>query len=255
MKIYTVANQKGGVGKTTLEVHLASYAAEEGKRVLVVDLDEGDLSQFFAAAEEGDDTSYLMSSQLFNGEHNNYEPRQVGPNIWLIEADVPLLDVDDMELDVIHNLRPALARFADDFDLCMIDTPPNLQRRMIAALTASDAVVAPFNISGFTLSRMPKLMNTIETVQEQYNPNLRFLGFLPNMINSRSPDEIDALPSLRDNYGDDIFEEHIIYRPCINKAVTSGNTVWWKARNGNQREAAREMKRACKAVFDKVWTA
>lgn len=187
MKITTVANQKGGVGKTTLEIHLAACAAEDGKRVLVVDLDEGDLSQFFPPTEDGDDTPYLMSSQLFNGEHEGRQPRQVGPNTWLIEADVALLDVDDMDLDVIHALRPALERFANDFDLCMIDTPPNLQRRMIAALTASHAVVAPFNISAFTLARLPKLMNTIETVQDRYNPGLRFLGYLPNLVNSRSP--------------------------------------------------------------------
>lgn len=173
---------------------MTAYAAEEGKRVLVVDLDEGDLSQFFAALEDGDETPYLMSSQLFTGDHDGYQPRQVGPNTWLIEADVPLLDVDDMPLDVIHQLRPALERFAGDFDLCMIDTPPNLQRRMVAALTASDAVVAPFNISAFTLARLPKLMNTIETVQDRYNPELKFLGYLPNLVNSRSPEEIDALP-------------------------------------------------------------
>lgn len=255
MKIITVANQKGGVGKTTLECHLTAYAAEEGKRVLVVDLDEGDLSQFFAALEDGDETPYLMSSQLFTGNHDGYQPRQVGPNTWLIEADVPLLDVDDMPLDVIHKLRPALERFAGDFDLCMIDTPPNLQRRMVAALTASDAVVAPFNISAFTLARLPKLMNTIETVQDRYNPELKFLGYLPNLVNSRSPEEVDALPSLREAYGDSMFAEQIIYRPCINKALAAGNPVWWKARSGSQREAGREMKRACKAVLDKVFTA
>ncbi|PAA00731.1 MULTISPECIES: ParA family protein [Pseudomonas chlororaphis group] len=253
MKITTVANQKGGVGKTTLEIHLAACAAEDGKRVLVVDLDEGDLSQFFPQTEDGDNTPYLMSSQLFNGEHEGRQPRQVGPNIWLIEADVALLDVDDMDLDVIHALRPALERFSDDFDLCMIDTPPNLQRRMVAALTASHAVVAPFNISAFTLARLPKLMNTIETVQDRYNPNLRFLGYLPNLVNSRSPEEIDALPGLRESYGDAMFAEQIIYRPCINKSLAAGNPVWWKARSGSQREAGREMKRACKAVLDKVW--
>lgn len=131
-----------------------------------------------------------MASQLFTDEHAGFIPRQVAPNIWLIEADVALLDVDDMELDVVTNLGKALDRFNDEFDLCLIDTPPNLQRRMIAALAASDSVVTPFNISAFTLARMPKLMATIETVQDQYNPDLRFLGFLPNLINSRSTEEL-----------------------------------------------------------------
>lgn len=255
MKITTVANQKGGVGKTTLEIHLALLAAEQGKRVLVVDLDEGDLSQFFDAIEDDDETPYLMSSQLFSDEHEGRVPRQVAPNVWLIEADVPLLDVDDMDLSVVHNLKGALKRFENEFDLCMIDTPPNLQRRMVAALVASDCVVAPFNISKFTLSRMPKLMTTIETVQDAFNPALNFLGFLPNMVNSRSPDEIDALPGLREGYGDSMFAEQIIYRPCINKSLASGNPVWVKANGSSQRVAGREMKQACNAILSKVWAA
>lgn len=254
MKVTTVANQKGGVGKTTIEVHLVSLAAEQGKRVLVVDLDEGDLSQFYPPREDGDDTTYLESSMLFTDEYKGLYPRQVAANIWLIEADVPLLDVDDMDLSIVTRLKEALDHFSADFDLCMIDTPPNLQRRMIAALAASDAVVSPFNISGFTLARMPKLLSTIEAVREQYNPNLQFLGFLPNQINSRSTEELELLPSLRESYGDAMFPVHIVHRPCINKALANGNPVWWKAKSGSQRAAGHEMKSACAAVLDKVWS-
>lgn len=253
MKTTTVANQKGGVGKTMLEIHLALTAAEQGKRVLIVDLDEGDLSLFFASAED-DGTSHLLSSQLFSDEHQSRYPRQVASNVWLIEADVPLLDVDEMPMEVVHNVKAALARFQDDFDLCLIDTPPNLQRRMIAALVASDSVVAPFNISPFTLSRMPKLMNTIGSVQDEFNPDLTFLGFMPNMINSRSPEEIEALPGLREHYGDMMFSEQIIYRPCINKSLARGNPVWMKANGSSQRIAGREIKRACEAILARVWT-
>jgi chromosome partitioning protein len=241
MKVTTVANQKGGVGKTTIEVHLVSLAAEQGKRVLVVDLDEGDLSQFYPPLEDGDDTTYVQSSMLFSDEYKGLYPRQVAANIWLIEADVPLLDVDDMDLSIVTRLKEALDHFSADFDLCMIDTPPNLQRRMIAALAASDA-------------RMPKLLSTIEAVREQYNPNLQFLGFLPNQINSRSTNEIDLLPSLQESYGDAMFPVHIVHRPCINSALASGNPVWWKAKSGSQRAAGREMKSACAAVLEKVWS-
>ncbi|MGC3103741.1 ParA family protein [Pseudomonas aeruginosa] len=254
MKRTAVANQKGGVGKTTLEAHLACYAADQKKRVLVVDLDEGDLSQFFPPIEPGDNTPYLMASKLFSDDHKGYEPRQVAPNIWLIEADVELLDVDDMDLDVVTNLSKALERFDDDFDLCLIDTPPNLQRRMIAALAACDSVVTPFNISAFTLARMPKLMATIDTVREHYNPRLSFLGFMPNQINSRSAEEIEILPSLREQHGQEMFAQQITHRPCINKALAAGTPVWWKARSGNQRAAGKEMKEACAAILSRVFS-
>lgn len=255
MKKITVANQKGGVGKTTVEIHTALFAAEQDKKVLIIDLDEGDLSLFFGEVAEGDTTPYLMSSELFSEAHVGKFPRQVAPNVWLIEADVPLLDVDDLDFDVVHNLKVALKRFENDFDLCLIDTPPNLQRRMIAALVASDHVVSPFNISKLTFSRMPKLMATIDYIRSELNPSLNFLGFLPNMVNSRSPDEINLLPSLRDAYGDDMFDVHIIYRPCVNKALANGDPVWFKPNGSSQRTAGREMKQACDAILSKAWNA
>lgn len=253
MKKITVANQKGGVGKTTIELHLSLFAAEQGKRVLIIDLDEGDLSEFFGSKDEADHTPYLMSSELFFGGQPSNVPRLVAENVWLIEADVPLLDVDDMDFDVVHNLKEALKRFEDDFDVCLIDTPPNLQRRMVSALVASDCVVAPFNISKFTFSRMPKLMATIGNVQDEFNPSLSFLGFLPNLVNSRSPDEVDLLPQLREEYGPLMFAEQLIYRPCINKSLASGYPVWFKPNGSSQRVAGREMKQACSAIFTKAF--
>ncbi|MFC6478645.1 ParA family protein [Pseudomonas asuensis] len=176
MDILSVSNQKGGVGKTTIDIHLAIRAAEQGKRVLIVDFDEGDVSQVFPEVAETDEKNYIQSSQLFDGSYVGGIPRQVAPNLWLIEADLAILDVDDMPLEAMYGPRDALATFADQFDLCIIDTPPNLQRRMLGALVASDAVVTPFNISRFTLARIPKLLNTIESIRE-VNPNLRLLGF------------------------------------------------------------------------------
>ncbi len=252
MKKFTVGNQKGGVGKTTIDIHLAMYAADQGQKVLVIDLDEGDMAAFFGLKDDADSTQYLMASELYFGGDESHSPRQVAPNIWLIEADVAVLDVDDMDMDIVHNLKRALQRFEDQFDICLIDTPPNLQRRMISALVASDCVVAPFNISPFTFARMPKLMATIENVQDAYNPALKFLGFLPNLVNSRSPDEINMLPSLRDEYGELMFAEHIIYRPCINKAQGRGEPVWFKPNGSSQRIAGQEMKQACNAIFSKA---
>ncbi|APQ06987.1 MULTISPECIES: ParA family protein [Pseudomonas] len=253
MKVVTVTNQKGGVGKTAIAIHLSMLAGEQEKRVLMLDLDEGDLSSFFPATDDDDDTQYLMSSHLFDDSQAVGQPRQVGPNMWLVEADVPLLDVDEMHLDVVHRLKHALSAYSESFDICIIDTPPNLQRRMVGALIAADCVVSPFNISPFTLARMPKLMRTIENVQDEYNPNLTFLGFLPNMVNSRSPDEIDALPGLREGYGDLIFDEQIIYRPCINKSLGNGLPVWKRANGSSQRIAGREMKSACNSILSKIW--
>ena len=91
MLILTVRNQKGGVGKSTFSVHLAFRAAERGHGVLLIDIDEGDVSEVFEEIEENDSTAYLKASHLFTGEIEGRQPRQVHERIALIEADVAYL--------------------------------------------------------------------------------------------------------------------------------------------------------------------
>ncbi len=251
MKTITVANQKGGVGKTTLTCHLAFRAAEKGLRVLVVDTDEGDLSLVFPAAE-ADDGDYLKASHLFTGEPAVRQPRRVRDGLALIEADIAVLDVDDLPLDTVLQPRAALARFADQFDLCILDTPPNLQRRMLGAVIAADAVVSPLDISAFSFARMEKLQDTIANVQGAYNPKLEHLGYLASKVNSRSASEIDALPALREAFGDLIFDEVILNRSHVAGALAQGRPVWAGVRNGAHRAAGREMLQACDAILARL---
>lgn len=251
MKILSVGNQKGGVGKTTLAIHLAHYAAERGAQVLLIDMDEGDVAEAFPVDDAGAD-SFLKASELFTGIGEDRLPRFVSENIALIEADVALLDVDDMPLDVVARPAQELARFVDEFDLCIIDTPPNLQRRMIGALAASDALVAPFNIDTFALARIPKLLRTVENVRANLNPRLQHLGYLANRVNSKSVNEIEALPELREAYGAAIFDEAVIERACIKTSLAQGLAVWQRARSGNQRQSARELRSACAAIFARL---
>lgn len=252
MLTLTVGNQKGGVGKSTFSVHLAFRAAERGYHVLLIDTDEGDISEVFPEIEEGDDFDYLKASHLFTGAIEGRKPRQVHERIALIEADVDVLDVDDMPLGVIEQPRLSLAELIGHYDLCIIDTPPNLQRRMLGALVASHAVVSPFNISPFSFARMPKLRATIAGVKSEYNPELNHLGFLANMVNSKSVNEIEALPELREAYGELIFDEAIIARACVATSLAQGRAVWHQARSGNQRAAAKEMRQACDAVLTRL---
>lgn len=248
----TVGNQKGGVGKSTFAVHLAFRAAESGYKVLLVDIDEGDISEVFPEISEADKTTYIQASDLFTGNNLENEIRNVYKNMDLIEADIGVLDVDDMGLEIITQPKINLMKLSSRYDLCIIDTPPNLQRRMLGALVASDAIVSPFNISPFSFARMPKLQATIAGVQAHYNPKLRHLGFVPNMVNSKSINEVEALPELKEAYGELIFIEAIISRACISTALAQGRAVWHHARSGNQRAAAKEMRMACDAVLGKI---
>ena len=251
MYVLVVGTQKGGEGKSTSAIHLAFDASERlGMRVLLVDTDEGDLASVFPEAPE--DKKFLMASHLYTGKGGKRKPRQVAPNIWLIAADVEVLDVDDMPLSVVRKPAEVLSQFSDDFDLVIIDTPPNLQRRMIGALAAADGVVAPFSINTFSLHRIPKFINTVEIVQQNFNPRLRHLGLLPNKLNSKSVDEMTALPELQKAYGDFYIDTPIISRACIPTSLAQGKPVWRNASSGNQRASAKELRAACKAVLDRL---
>lgn len=251
MYVLVVGTQKGGEGKSTSAIHLAFDASERlGMRVLLVDTDEGDLGQVFPEAPEG--KKFLMASHLYTGKGGKRKPRQVAPNIWLVAADVEVLDVDDMPVTVITRPAEVLAQFSNDFDLVIFDTPPNLQRRMLGALVAADGVVAPFSINTFSLHRIPKFITTVENVREHYNPKLRHLGLLPNKLNSKSVEEMNTLPELAKAYGDFYIDSPIISRACIPTSLALGKPVWRNASSGNQRASAKEMRAACKAILDRL---
>lgn len=250
MKILAVAFRKGGVGKSTLAVHMAYTLAEQGKRVLLIDTDEDDLSEAFPA---GDDGEHLVASELFTGDMS-HPPRQVAPNIWLVPADVAVVDVDDLPLSELPDLRQTLlTRFSDDFDVAIIDTPPNLQRRLISALAAADGVVSPITISSFSMHRLPKFMMTVDQIRDRYNPDLKFLGLVPFLVNSRSSNEVDAIPYLQEEYGDSVINHPVMQRACIPTALAMAKPIWQGQRSGNQRVAAAEMRAACNEIVNRLY--
>lgn len=249
MKTIVVGNQKGGVGKSTISLHLAHHAAMTGQRTLLVDLDEGDLRTPILG--EDDPARYVHASQLFNGRLAA-QRLSIAPRLDLIPADNALLDVDDEPIAIVHRFAECLAQWTDDYDLCVIDTPPNLQRRMIAALTAADGVVCPLQIAPYAIGRMEKMAQTVAHVQAHYNPSLRFLGYLLNLFNVRSPHEREGLIELREAYGNLMLDPVIPARACVPASLAAGHPVWHKITGGNQRLAAREMRKACCAVLDRL---
>lgn len=250
MKILAVAFRKGGVGKSTLAVHLAYSLAEQGKRVLLIDTDEDDLSEAFPSISRVD---RLVASELFTGDIT-HPPHQVAPNIWLVPADVAVVDVDDLPLSQLPDLRQTLiSRFADDFDVAIIDTPPNLQRRLISVLAAADGVISPITISSFSMHRLPKFLSAVEQVRSRYNPSLKLLGLVPFLVNSRSANELEAIPYLQEQYADLVINCPVMQRACIPTALALAKPIWQGARSGNQRVASAEMRAACNEVIRRLY--
>lgn len=252
MKILSVANQKGGVGKSTLTVHLAYAALEAGLRVLLVDQDkQGSLSLTFTPTEGA--APGLLASMLYAAEPGEGQPEIITDRLAIIRADNGLLSIDKAENQVIRRPGVALRRFAKDFDLCLIDTPPLLGVRLMASLAASDYVVTPVNVGLYELAGVADLVQTIHVVRTQgFNPRLRHIGILPMKINARSTIEGAGLDALRERYGAAILPESLPERAPVRKAIAQRRPVWVNTKGSGHLKAAQEWRAACASILGRM---
>lgn len=245
MKTLVVVNQKGGVGKTTLVVNLAHYMARRGLKVVVVDIDvQGDSS--FAFEEQA---SGAVSSPFFLAK--TAVVPEVGEGITLVAADERLLDVDGGGADAARAAERFKKRMDEiarqGADLCLIDAPPAIGVRLYAALAAADFVISPIEVETFSIKGINLLLRTIQTILET-NPDLQFLGMVPNKVDARNPRHVAGLDELREAYGEYVFPFSIGLRSSISEAAVTGEPIW-----RNPKTSARAAKRELQALADHVY--
>jgi chromosome partitioning protein len=252
MKTLSVANQKGGVGKSTLAVHLAYAALESGMRVLLVDMDkQGSLSLSFPPVTDA--MPGLVASSLYAAEQGEAMPERINDKLSIIRPDMALLNVDKAENKALRFPAMALRRFTDDYDLCIIDTPPLLGVRLIASLAASDYVVTPVSLGLYELAGVQDLIQTIHVVRTQgLNPKLKHVGILPMKTNSRSSSANKALANFRQSYASSILAEGLLEREAVRQAVATRRPVWFSTKGAGQLKAAQEWKAACAAILGRA---
>ncbi|MDC6409549.1 ParA family protein [Xylella fastidiosa subsp. multiplex] len=252
MKILAVANQKGGVGKSTLTVHLAYAAMEVGLRVLLVDMDKQGSASLTFQAKEGA-TAGLVASKLYDAEPNGEQPQTLSDRLAIIRADNGLLAIDKAENQIIRRPGQALRRLCEGFDLCLIDTPPLLGVRLMASLAAADYVVTPVSVGLYELAGVADLMQTIHVVRTQgFNPRLKHVGILPMKTNNRSTEEREALDALRQRYGAAIMPEVLPERAPVRQAIAKRVPVWTGTSGEGHLKAAHEWRAACGAILGKL---
>ncbi|WP_295452766.1 ParA family protein [uncultured Thiodictyon sp.] len=251
MQVIVVANQKGGVGKSAMAVHLVWLALEQGRSVLMCDLDgQANSSRCFTRTFCG-----LQASTLFTAEPGTLTqiPQTISDRLSLISADIGINDVEALDLSLIqrpaHHLR-GLA--VPDDTLCIIDTPPSLGRRLIAALIAADAVVSPMGLNGFSIQGITDLQGTIRKIRKKFNPNLKNLGLLANMVNSRSATHARILGELRAELGDSVLPFTVGNRVAISDAIDAGRPVWRNTSGAGMLKAGQEMRAACEAILGRL---
>lgn len=256
MKTVVVANQKGGVGKTTTVRGLGFHALDQGKRTLLIDLDpQRNLTKTALAVRQrnlghqpipGD---ALTASGLFDSQVKK-QPLDCGNGLFLIAADRDLVDVAKLPLETMINPRTVLARFKSEFDVAFIDTAPTLGQPLYAALIAGDCVVCPCDMDQDAIDGLTDLFEDINRVQQLWNPELQPLGVLATKVNSRRSFDVKSLKAMRGQLGD-LLIDTVLYERAATK-YAKHHAVWHAQRGESHMRAAREMRAVCTTIFDKA---
>ncbi len=219
--IMVVANQKGGVGKSTTAVHSVFHFAGKGK-VCMVDTDgQGNASS--TMKEAGCEVFEVGAGALFDEKPLNI-PEPEG-SIGVIAADELLNDVESFDMEAI--LNPAKHLKAIEWaDFIIIDTPPSLGRRLLGALIAADHVLSPIEPTGYATDGLNDLLGTIEMVKERFNPDLNFLGVLANKVHSTSKSQKEFMGMLIEGLGEAVIPQIIGNRVSVSDAVDTGRPSW-----------------------------
>ncbi len=250
-KIIAVANQKGGVGKTTTTINLGAALAESGCRVLIVDLDpQGNASTGLGIdADDRDYTTYellLEEIDLAKVIHRTGEENLliIPATVDLSSADIELISNEKRSFLLHDALRqPAIDQY--DLDFILIDCPPSLNLLTVNAMVAAHSVLVPLQSEFFALEGLSQLMLTIREVRQTANPNLRIEGIALTMFDSRNNLSSQVEQDARDNLGDLVFRTRIPRNVRVSEAPSFAVPVlrYDSASKGAQayRDLAREL--------------
>ncbi|TNJ46109.1 ParA family protein [Tamlana fucoidanivorans] len=227
-KVIAIANQKGGVGKTTTSINLAASLGVLEKKVLLIDADP----QANATSGIGIDVESVETGTYQLLEHSNLAQEAIihtdTPNLDIIPAhidlvaiEIELVDKDERE----YMLKKALSSIKDEYDYILIDCAPSLGLLTLNALTAADAVIIPIQCEYFALEGLGKLLNTIKSVQKIHNPDLDIEGLLLTMYDSRLRLSNQVVEEVQKHFNNMVFQTIIQRNVRLSEAPSYGETI------------------------------
>ncbi len=256
MKTVVVANQKGGVGKSTVSRHLMFYGVDKGLRVLAVDMDlQGNFSTSLKNIAEANGVTLkpgLLASGLFDPA-NKDKPAPVGGKLEFVEVDEGVLDVERGDLEqVIKAGQKRFAELSKNYDVCVIDTGPSVSNLLIVALSVADFAVAPCKPDRDAIAGLARFFSNVVRVRDEtgINPRLSPLGVLPNQIHPKRAYHRSVVDQMREAWGDGVLPVELYERAAID--VAKDRAVWQTDTGESRSLAAKEMKAVCAYIYKRM---
>ena len=239
MKIFVVANQKGGVGKTTTVLNLGAAIAQRGKKVLLVDLDpQSNLSSGIGFTKQFDKQSWSKNQQapyknIYDVLINSIPIRSVfvstsTPNLFLVPSHLSLAGAEIEMVSMMSRetlLKKALTDVKNDFDIAIIDCPPSLGLLTINGLCAGDNLIIPIQCEYFALEGLGQLINTTKLVKS-INPSLELGGVILTMYDSRTRLSSNVVKDVREFFKDLSFNTIVPRNVRLSEAPSHGKTIF-----------------------------
>lgn len=227
-KIIAIANQKGGVGKTTTSVNLGAGLAQVGKKVLLIDIDAQGNATTGVGIEKSELDQCIYNVLVEDAEVQGVIQKTATENLDVLPATIQLAGAEIELVPTISRevrLQRALQPIRNEYDYIIIDCPPSLGLLTINALTAADSVIIPVQCEYYALEGLSQLLNTVRLVQKHLNKNLAIQGVLLTMLDARTNLGIQVIDEVKKYFRDKVYRSIIPRNVRLSEAPSHGKPI------------------------------